>query len=173
MEAPWMLHRNRLIKPGSEQVDSDHNTSSARSPDAILYSMAGAHHYEENNMASAFHHKFLGAEEKSMPQGRFVRSHADIGRHSPIMREERGLRTANTKRRRIVDKNYGRKPRAKTRPDRYQPKATIIPQRATSASDPKNKKPKKRKHTLISEYFNAANVTTDRLTVRQPVQFYF
>lgn len=174
-----MSCRIRLTRSDSDQVDHGLNTFRARnphdSPNARFYHTPDVYDRGGNRTTSICQGNLLGIQGNSVQKSRRVISDDEVVLHSPVTEKVQGLtlelgsKTANTKRRRIVEKKYERKSRAKTRPDRYQPKATTIPQRIASTSRQRNNKPrrKRRRHTQISEDFNAANVTTDRLTVRQ------
>ncbi|KAJ9217358.1 hypothetical protein DTO166G4_989 [Paecilomyces variotii] len=171
-------HANPLQPPYSDQVDHGLNTFRARnphdSPNARFYHTPDVYDRGGNRTTSSCQGNLLGIQGNSVQKSRRVISDDEVVLHSPVTEKVQGLtlelgsKTANTKRRRIVEKKYERKSRAKTRPDRYQPKATTIPQRIASTSRQRNNKPrrKRRRHTQISEDFNAANVTTDRLTVQ-------
>ncbi|KAJ9389109.1 hypothetical protein DTO063F5_2269 [Paecilomyces variotii] len=171
-------HANPLQPPYSDQVDHGLNTFRARnphdSPNARFYHTPDVYDRGGNRTTSICQGNLLGIQGNSVQKSRRVISDDEVVLHSPVTEKVQGLtlelgsKTANTKRRRIVEKKYERKSRAKTRPDRYQPKATTIPQRIASTSRQRNNKPrrKRRRHTQISEDFNAANVTTDRLTVQ-------
>lgn len=71
------------------------------------------------------------------------------------------------------EKTYERKPRRKTRKDRYDPKTAPERQEfkkrtSKAAKKPRSEKVKKRKHGKrgLEDQFTAPNVSEDRLTVR-------
>lgn len=70
-----------------------------------------------------------------------------------------------------MGKEYGRRPRHKTRPDRYEPKDTGKTSRKSTRDDKKKKSNPKKGHrrlskAVIGEGFKAPNVKQNRLTVR-------